>query len=129
MVPSSPFILVIESSATLRAVIDVTFHQYPYPVGWAIYEEAVSALRDIQASLLPIPDVALIRLELPRLDGIAATRLMRTRGYATSIVLLLEQPSTLDQLHARLAGANATLAKPFTVQSLLQTLSSFSSLG
>jgi CheY-like chemotaxis protein len=123
---SSPFVLVVETSITLRTIIDVFFHQYSYPAGWAIYEEAASALRDIQAGRLPIPDVALLGWDLPKLDGIATTRFMRARGYATAIVLLLEQQSTLDQLKARLAGANTTLVKPFTVQSLLQTLSSFS---
>ncbi len=129
MFTCSPFVLVVESSVTLRTIIDLTFHRNPYPAGWAIYEEAISALRAIQASHLPVPDVALIRLDLPRLDGIATTRLMRARGYGTSILLLLEQPSTSDQLKARLAGANATLVKPFTVQSLLQMLSSFPTLS
>ncbi|HEU5377152.1 MAG TPA: response regulator [Ktedonobacteraceae bacterium] len=125
---SPPFVLTIESSLTLRTIIEVTLRRHFPSARGAFYAEAVAALQDIHAGRLPVPAVAVIRQDMPHLDGIAATRLMRARGYPTGIVLLLEHDCALERVKARLAGAQTSLAKPLTVQQLVQTLHAFPAL-
>jgi DNA-binding response OmpR family regulator len=126
MLPSSPpFILVIESSPTLQKIIHVTLRRFSFPVRWVLYENTLTALRDIHAGTVPVPDIALIRLELSGLDGIGAMRILQARGYATKVVLLVEQGRLVARLKGRLAGAHAVLMKPFKVQDLEVMLTSF----
>lgn len=115
-----PFILVLEPSHTLRTIIDVTLRRAPFPLGWALYDDAVAALQDIHAGVLSVPDLALIEQHLPRLRGVEAVGLLRARGYPTTIVLLVNSSHPLVRLHARLAGANYVLVKPFKLQELEQ---------
>ena len=124
---STPFVLVVEPSITLRTLIDVTlttFYRNHPSAGWVIYAEAITALRNIYDGLLPIPDLAVICWDLPYLDGFDATRVIRSRGYPTAVALIVEQDRPLDRLKARQVGANATLARPFKVQGLAETLDS-----
>lgn len=120
-----PFILVIETSLTLCTIIDVHLRRFPHPIRWAIYNVALEALRDIHAGTIPIPNGALIRLNLPGgLNGLGVAHFMREHGYTTHIVMLLEQDRRMDRVLARLAGANAVLVKPFTLDDLDQFFAS-----
>lgn len=127
-----PFLLVIEPSLTVRTVIEATlcrnarapssFH-LPY---WALFADPVSALGALHASQIPVPHIGLVCRDLPHLDGYQVIQHVHQRGYPTSFIVLLsaEQDSPLERIKAHLAGARTTLAKPFTVQQLLQTLAS-----
>lgn len=112
------FLLAIEPSPTLRAIIEVSLRRFPFPISWTLYDHAVEALKDIQSGALPVPDLALIEQDLPGLDGFEAVRLMRARGYATQITLLFAQNHPMGRVQARLVGANHVLVKPFKTQDL-----------
>jgi signal transduction histidine kinase len=67
-----------------------------------------------QASAAPF-DVVLMDLRMPNLDGLAAARTLRGKGYTTPIVALTADPTTLWRAAALEAGCNDVLAKPFTI--------------
>ena len=125
-----PFLLVIEPSLTLRTLIDVTLRRQArvstntFPVSWALFADPVPALRAIYRERLPVPHLGLVCRDLPHLDGYAVMQHMQRRGYPTAFLVCLsaEQDSPLERMKAHLAGARATLAKPYTVQQLLAAL-------
>jgi DNA-binding NarL/FixJ family response regulator len=67
--------------------------------------EAVRLCSELQ------PDVILMGIRLPRLDGIAATRMIRERGLQTRVIILTASFITGDEQAALDAGANLYLRK------------------
>jgi len=74
--------------------------------------EAVAMARAIQ------PDLVLLNVELPRLDGYAAVREMRLDASLKnrSIVALTETPQTSDEERMHAAGFTGYITKPLVLQ-------------
>lgn len=70
------------------------------------------------------PDIFIIDGLLPRLSGFQLTRLLRNRAEhrAAPIIFISGRNSQRDQRYARQLGVDQFLAKPFTVQRLLQEM-------
>ena len=67
-------------------------------------------------------DVVLMDLRMPNMDGIQATRQLRSQGCATPIVALTADPATLHRAGALEAGCAACLSKPFKLQDLIASI-------
>ena len=78
---------------------------------------AVEAVAAAQQAGLPF-DVVLMDLQMPELDGIAATRNIRAGGGRLPIVALTATELASDQAEARAAGFDAVLAKPVDAEQL-----------
>lgn len=68
------------------------------------------------------PDVVLMDIQMPVLDGLSATRTLRNQGFTFPIVALTASALPADQQAARDAGMNAFLSKPINRQTLYETL-------
>ncbi len=69
-------------------------------------------------------DVVLMDIQMPRMDGLAATRAIRaieaTRGGATTPIVMLSANAMAEHIDETLAaGANLHVAKPITAATLL----------
>src|SRR5258708_35280519 len=125
-----PFLLVIEPSITVRTIIDVTLRRNAHPsvpvspVSWAMFADPVIALCALRGGRIPVPHIGLVCRDLPHLDGYEVIQHMSQKGYPTAFIVLLspDQNGPLERIKAQLVGARTTLAKPFTVQQLLQSL-------
>jgi CheY-like chemotaxis protein len=69
------------------------------------------------------PDVILLDIGLPGMDGYEVARRIRSRGSATRLVALTGYGQSEDVERARSAGFDAHLVKPVDLQVLLRTLS------
>lgn len=113
---NKPMILVVEDDAAIRNLISTTLetHQYRYQVaanGEAAILEAVSHN----------PDVILLDLGLPDMDGIRVIQKIRTWS-KTPIIVISARSEDTDKIDALDAGADDYLTKPFSVEELLARL-------
>lgn len=109
-------ILVVEDDAPVRNLITTTLktHEYRYltaPNGEAAIMEASSHN----------PDVILLDLGLPDMDGVKVIRQIRTWSNVPIIVISARSEDT-DKIEALDAGADDYLTKPFSVEELLARL-------
>jgi DNA-binding NarL/FixJ family response regulator len=70
-------------------------------------------------------DLVLMDLEMPRLDGVAATRLIRARDPGLPVVLLTVASPERGQQAARDSGAAGLLSKALTPRAMLRALRVF----
>ena len=68
------------------------------------------------------PDAVVIDVMMPRLDGIEATRAMRTAGHDVPILVLTARDTVGDRVEGLDAGADDYLTKPFALAELLARL-------
>lgn len=67
-------------------------------------------------------DIVLMDIQMPKLDGISATKLLRSEGFTDLLIIALSAHTSAIQRQASLdAGMNDHLSKPYTLNSL-QTL-------
>jgi chemosensory pili system protein ChpA (sensor histidine kinase/response regulator) len=87
-------------------------------------KDGVDALRQLQDVR---PDVMLVDIEMPRMDGFDLTRRVRGTELTRSIPIVMITSRTADK-HRRMAmemGVNAYLGKPYQDDELLALLASY----
>jgi signal transduction histidine kinase/ActR/RegA family two-component response regulator len=113
-------ILVAEDSAVNRRVCALMFAKLGYSVSFAVDGEAAVALH---ASL--DPDLIVMDVQMPRLDGLGATRLIRRNGADHQrpwIMALTAGATVADRAEALEAGMNDFLTKPLQLAQLSEAL-------
>ena len=68
------------------------------------------------------PDVVVMDVMMPRLDGIETTRALRKAGHDVPILVLTARDAVGDRVEGLDAGADDYLTKPFALQELLARL-------
>jgi DNA-binding response OmpR family regulator len=108
-------ILIADDDADLRAALAEQL---------ALHEEfsavhADSAETAIAVSRQETPDLILMDVGLPDMDGRQAVKLMRDEGFKNPIIMLTGHDSDGDQVQGLEAGANDYVTKPFRFAVLL----------
>jgi two-component system, OmpR family, response regulator MprA len=65
------------------------------------------------------PDLVVLDILMPGVDGFDVCRMMRARGDRTPILMLTARDSVADRVEGLEAGADDYLAKPFALEELL----------
>ena len=110
-------VLVIEDDEEIAQVLQRSLRLDGYDVKLA--GDGVQALEEAHAFL---PDIIVLDLGLPRLDGIDVARRLRDDGDDTPILMLTARDTTEDKVIGLDAGADDYLVKPFERQELLARL-------
>ena len=105
-------LLVVEDDDAMRAAVAANLAGHGYAVRQAASGEA--ALRAWEAGR---PDLILLDLGLPGIDGLAVVRHIR-RDATTPIIILSARDQECDKVAALDAGADDYLAKPFGMAEL-----------
>ncbi len=112
----APTVLLIEDDAQIRRFLRATLPAH----GYALHESTGGEDGLVQAASRT-PDVVLLDLGLPDLDGLEVIR--RLRGWSkVPVVVLSARGMERDKVAALDAGADDYLTKPFGVEELLARL-------
>ncbi len=112
----APQVLVIEDEPQMRRFLKASLESHDYGV-----HEAVTAREGLAQATGRNPDVILLDLGLPDLDGIEFTRRLREWSH-TPVIVISARGREQDKIAALDAGADDYLTKPFGVGELLARL-------
>ena len=109
---NKPLILVVEDDAPIRNLITTTLKTQDYK-----YIAASTASEALQQATIHAPDVMLLDLGLPDLDGIEVIRRIRSWS-AMPIIVISARSEDSDKIEALDSGADDYLTKPFRIPEL-----------
>ncbi|CAI9411562.1 Response regulator MprA [Nocardioides sp. T2.26MG-1] len=112
-----PRVLVVDDDKAVRESLRRSLEFNGYDVMLA--SDGAEALAGISASA---PDVVVMDVMMPRLDGLETTRALRTAGNDLPILVLTARDAVGDRVEGLDAGADDYLTKPFALQELLARL-------
>jgi two-component system, OmpR family, KDP operon response regulator KdpE len=116
MADNHPTVLVIEDEAQIRRFLRATLTAHGYQL-----LEATTAQEGLVQAATRQPEIVILDLGLPDLDGLEVTR--RLREWTTvPIIVLSARGQESDKVTALDAGADDYLTKPFSVGELLARL-------
>ncbi|HEX4782812.1 MAG TPA: PAS domain S-box protein [Candidatus Sulfotelmatobacter sp.] len=101
-------ILVVDDHAAVRNRIRDLLSQRP---GWFVCGEAADGVEAIEKAKEFHPDVAIVDISMPRLDGLAATRVLRQEVPDCEVIIVSQNDPTLVRKSALEAGATAFVDK------------------
>jgi two-component system response regulator MprA len=107
-------ILVVDDDAPIRRVLDRTLRAEGYDV--VPTADGGAALAAVERAA---PDLVVLDVAMPGLDGLAVCRRLRGKGLALPILLLTARDAVDDRVAGLDAGADDYLVKPFAAEELL----------
>jgi len=115
----SKLVMVIDDSATVCKIIETCLRREGFEV--KTFNDGVEAVRWLTEPQSPIPDLVLLDIELPKMDGYEVARRLKTkqRFHDTVIVMLSRRDGVIDRLKGRLVGAKDYISKPFKTQDII----------
>ncbi|HEY7832411.1 MAG TPA: response regulator [Ktedonobacterales bacterium] len=115
-------VMVIDDSVTIRAVVDAGLRRAGYRV--SAYADGLAAMGALARGEVEVPDLVLVDLDLPRMDGYEVTRILRGKPEfaGTHFIILTCYDGAWNRLRARLAGATEFIVKPFHMAYLVATV-------
>jgi len=111
---TSAAVLVVDDDAPIRRMLERTLRAEGYDVAGAA--NGGEALAAVERS---VPDLIILDVAMPGLDGLAVCRRLRARGLALPILLLTARDAVTDRVEGLDAGADDYLVKPFAAEELL----------
>ena len=112
-----PRVLVVDDDKAVRESLRRSLEFNGYDVSMA--SDGAEALAGIAVAA---PDVVVMDVMMPRLDGIEATKALRKAGNDVPIIVLTARDAVGDRVEGLDAGADDYLTKPFALQELLARL-------
>ncbi|MBM5574453.1 MULTISPECIES: twitching motility response regulator PilG [Deefgea] len=117
-------VMVIDDSNTIRRSAEIFLGQAGCTV--ILAEDGFDALAKITDNN---PDVIFVDVMMPRLDGYQTCALIKKnpRFKSTPVVMLSSKDGLFDRARGRMVGSDEYLTKPFTKDSLLAAVGTYSS--
>jgi two-component system response regulator MprA len=106
-------VLVVDDDAPIRRMLERSLGAEGYDV--CAVADGGLALAQVERSL---PDVVVLDVAMPGMDGLAVTRRLRAKGVAVPILLLTARDALSERVAGLDAGADDYLVKPFEIDEL-----------
>jgi chemosensory pili system protein ChpA (sensor histidine kinase/response regulator) len=112
----APLVLVVDDSLTVRNVTGRFLQRHGFRVVTA--KDGLDALQRLQEA---VPEVMLVDIEMPRMDGFELTKQVRStpRTAAVPIIMITSRLADKHRRHALQLGVNVYLGKPYQEDELL----------
>ena len=114
---AKPLVLVVDDDKAVRESLRRSLEFNGYAVSLA--SDGAEALAGISGIG---PDVVVMDVMMPRLDGIETTKALRQAGNDVPVLVLTARDAVGDRVEGLDAGADDYLTKPFALQELLARL-------
>jgi two-component system, OmpR family, response regulator MprA len=114
---TKPRVLVVDDDKAVRESLRRSLEFNGYDVALAV--DGADALAGLGGHA---PDVVVMDVMMPRLDGIETTRALRSAGNDVPILVLTARDAVGDRVEGLDAGADDYLTKPFALEELLARL-------
>ena len=122
----SNLVMIVDDSLTVRKILEVSLKRAGVEV--IAYTDGIKALEALMSGALPnLPEVIILDIMMPKLNGFAMARLLRSKPQFRHIpiIMLTSRDGMLSQLRGRMAGATEYLTKPFKTQELIEIVSRY----
>ena len=106
-------VLVVDDDRPIRCMLERTLSAEGYSVSSA--PDGAAALVAVERS---VPDLVVLDVAMPGVDGLAVCRRLRSKGLALPILLLTARDAVSDRVVGLDAGADDYLSKPFAPEEL-----------
>ncbi|OFZ97839.1 MAG: hypothetical protein A3H35_13920, partial [Betaproteobacteria bacterium RIFCSPLOWO2_02_FULL_62_17] len=118
----APLVMVVDDSLTVRKITGRLLERQGYRVVTA--RDGVEALASLA---LEIPEVMLVDVEMPRMDGFDLTRNVRADARLAAVPIIMISSRTADKhrQYARDIGVDHYLGKPYQEEELLHHVGGF----
>ncbi len=115
-------VMVIDDSNTIRRSAEIFLKQSGCEV--ILAEDGFEALSKISHYL---PDVIFVDIMMPRLDGYQTCSLIKRnpKYKSTPVIMLSSKDGLFDRARGRMVGSDQYLTKPFTQESLIETIKTY----
>lgn len=110
-------VLVVEDDRAVRDAVERALSFEGYDV-----DTARDGAEALSAVLNDPPDVIVLDVMMPHVDGLETCRRIRARGIATPILMLTARREISDRVDGLDAGADDYMVKPFALEELLARL-------
>jgi chemosensory pili system protein ChpA (sensor histidine kinase/response regulator) len=120
--PAAPTVMVVDDSLTVRKIVSRLLEREGYQVVTA--KDGLDALEQMKEAL---PDLMLVDIEMPRMDGFDLTKTLRGDNRTVGIPIIIISSRTAEKHRARAAqlGIEAFLGKPYQDAELLKHVESY----
>lgn len=120
--PKGRTILVVDDSATVRKLISGKLEKCGHEVVCAVDGmDALAKLNEI------VPDLILLDITMPRMDGYQVCKLIRNNQATKDIpvVMISGKDGFFDKVRGRMAGTTGYITKPFGPETLMKALDAY----
>jgi len=116
---NNPLVLIVEDHADTREMLRILLNM----IGCRVIE-AADGEQAMSVAEKGHPDLILLDVRIPRLDGLTVTRLIRSHPVLNEVPILLITGMVTPQLHreAFIAGCNDCLIKPLDFERLQELI-------
>ncbi|MGP4102920.1 response regulator [Nonomuraea sp. KM90] len=112
-------VLLVDDDALVRAGLSMMLDG---AAGISVVAEAADGQEAITATDAHAPDIVLMDLRMPRVDGITATRRLRARAQPPEVIVLTTFDTDENVLHALRAGAAGFLLKDTSPPQIVEAI-------
>jgi len=120
--PKGKTILVVDDSATVRKLISSKLEKSGHNVLCAV--DGIEAMEVIENT---VPDLVLLDIAMPRMDGYSVCKLIRANNAVKDVpvVMISGKDGFFDKVRGRMAGTTGYITKPFGPETLMRALETY----
>jgi DNA-binding NarL/FixJ family response regulator len=112
-------ILIVDDNGMVRAALREFMRMCD---GWIVCGEAADGMEAVEKAAALEPDIILMDVTMPKLNGLEATRIIRKKVSQSEVVILSQNPSDVFEQVAINAGARAYVEKSEIATALLPAI-------
>src|SRR6266545_5582765 len=107
-------VVIVEDEATIREAVCVALRKEGYAPD--AFDDGLTAWQAFERGL---PDIAILDIGLPRMDGLELCRKLRTLSETLPIIFVTSREEEFDRVLGLELGADDYLCKPFSMRELM----------